>query len=150
MATAGPLSLSNCQLRPFLAISAPRKPIKSPVNRARFAPQIGPTKFLVRHTNWLQDAGVIDRAKGIRHEYLTGTAIAIIVVLLILLVRLGGDLLRSRLRGRPRVCIKRVGFGARHKEHAQHAYLRLLPVTTVVISNSGYFKTLRNRAGYRS
>jgi uncharacterized membrane protein len=37
--------------------------------------------------NWLADKGVVDWAKNIRAEYLTGTAITIIVVLLILLVR---------------------------------------------------------------
>jgi len=36
--------------------------------------------------NWLSEKGVIDWAKNIRTEYLTGTAITIIVVLLILLV----------------------------------------------------------------
>jgi hypothetical protein len=36
--------------------------------------------------NWLQDRGVIDWARYIHKEYLTGTAITIIVVLLILLV----------------------------------------------------------------
>ena len=45
---------------------------------------------------WLQEKGVIDWARGIRKEYLTGTAITIIVVLLILLVRPAGALLRSR------------------------------------------------------
>ena len=35
---------------------------------------------------WLQEKGVIDWAKDARKEYLTGTAITIIVVLLILLV----------------------------------------------------------------
>jgi len=35
--------------------------------------------------NWLSEKGVVDWAKNIRAEYLTGTAIAIIVVLLILL-----------------------------------------------------------------
>lgn len=37
--------------------------------------------------NWLQDQGVVDAAQHIRAEYLTGTAITIIVALLILLVR---------------------------------------------------------------
>jgi len=46
--------------------------------------------------NWLQQKGIIDWAKDVRHEYLTGTAITIIVVLLILLVRPAGALLRSR------------------------------------------------------
>jgi hypothetical protein len=36
--------------------------------------------------NWLADNGVVDWATHVRSEYLTGTAIAIIVVLLILLV----------------------------------------------------------------
>ena len=36
--------------------------------------------------NWLADKGVVDWAKNIRTEYLTGTAITIVAVLLILLV----------------------------------------------------------------
>jgi len=48
--------------------------------------------------NWLQERGVIDWVQCIRKEYLTGTAITIIVVLLILLVRPAGVLLRSRRR----------------------------------------------------
>ncbi len=36
--------------------------------------------------NWLANKGVVDWAKNIRGEYLTGTAITIIAVLLILLV----------------------------------------------------------------
>ena len=36
--------------------------------------------------NWLSEKGVVDWAEGIRVEYLTGTAITIIAVLLILLV----------------------------------------------------------------
>jgi hypothetical protein len=36
--------------------------------------------------NWLADKGIVDWAKNIRAEYLTGTAITIIAVLLILLV----------------------------------------------------------------
>ena len=35
---------------------------------------------------WLADRGVVDLARHIRGEYLTGTAVTIIVVLLILLV----------------------------------------------------------------
>lgn len=41
--------------------------------------------------NWLAERGVIDLAKHIRAEYLTGTAITIIVVLLILLVSPGKE-----------------------------------------------------------
>jgi len=37
-------------------------------------------------TSWLADTGVINFAKYIRTEYLTGTAIAVIIVLLILLI----------------------------------------------------------------
>ncbi len=40
---------------------------------------------LIFVTQWLQEKGVIDWAKDVRKEYLTGTAIAIIVALLILL-----------------------------------------------------------------
>lgn len=36
--------------------------------------------------NWLAEKGVVDWARHIRAEYLTGTAVTIIVVLLILLV----------------------------------------------------------------
>ena len=43
--------------------------------------------MLIAH--WLQDAGVIDAAASIRKEYLTGTAITIIAVLLILLTSPG-------------------------------------------------------------
>ena len=41
--------------------------------------------------NWLQDSGIIDGARYLRAEYLTGTAITIIIVLLILLVRPHGE-----------------------------------------------------------
>jgi hypothetical protein len=41
--------------------------------------------------NWLDKAGVIDLARHIRAEYLTGTAITIIIVLLVLLVRPRGN-----------------------------------------------------------
>ena len=37
--------------------------------------------------NWLEDKGVIDGARYVRKEYLTGTAITIVIVLLILLVK---------------------------------------------------------------
>ena len=41
--------------------------------------------------SWLQEHGVIDWARYLRAEYLTGTAMTIIIVLLILLVRTGSD-----------------------------------------------------------
>ena len=41
--------------------------------------------------NWLEDKGVIDGARYVRKEYLTGTAITIIIVLLILLVKPGRE-----------------------------------------------------------
>ena len=52
--------------------------------------------------NWLQEKGVIDWAKDARKEYLTGTAITIIVVLLILLVAPRGE--GRRLLRRCQVC----------------------------------------------
>ena len=53
---------------------------------------------LIFVANWLAEKGVIDWAQGIRQEYLTGTAVTIIVVLLILLVRPGGRLLQAARR----------------------------------------------------
>ena len=41
---------------------------------------------IVLVANWLSERGVVDWARDLRAEYLTGTAITIIVVLLILLV----------------------------------------------------------------
>jgi len=41
--------------------------------------------FLVL-AHWLDRVGIIGWAEGLRHEYLTGTAITIIVVLLVLIV----------------------------------------------------------------
>ena len=52
--------------------------------------------------NWLDERGVIDWAKHIRTEYLTGTAITIIVALLILLV--GSRRERTGLLRRCSVC----------------------------------------------
>ena len=52
--------------------------------------------------SWLQGKGVIDWAKDARKEYLTGTAITIIVVLLILLVAPRGE--GRRLLRRCQVC----------------------------------------------
>ena len=49
--------------------------------------------LLVAH--WLREKGVIDLAKHVRQEFLTGTAITIIVVLLILLVRPGSSAARA-------------------------------------------------------
>lgn len=37
--------------------------------------------------SWLEDHGVIDCARHVRSEYLTGTAITVVIVLLILLAR---------------------------------------------------------------
>ena len=41
---------------------------------------------IVLVANWLSERGVVDWARYVRAEYLTGTAITIVVVLLILLV----------------------------------------------------------------
>ena len=53
-------------------------------------------------TNWLAEKGVIDWANYVHKEYLTGTAITIIVVLLILLVAPRGE--GRRLLRRCNVC----------------------------------------------
>ena len=52
--------------------------------------------------NWLQDKGVIDWARYVHKEYVTGTAITIIVVLLVLLVAPRGE--SRRLLRRCQVC----------------------------------------------
>ena len=67
--------------------------------------------LIVAH--WLREVGAVDLAKNIREEFLTGTAITIIVALLILLVKPrpeGGTLFRQcpvcdhRLLGRGKYC----------------------------------------------
>ena len=40
---------------------------------------------------WLAEKGVIDFARHIKAEYLTGTALTIVIVLMILLVKPGGE-----------------------------------------------------------
>lgn len=52
--------------------------------------------------NWLQDQGVIGMARDIRSDYLTGTAITIILVLLVLLV--GPGTVRRSVVRRCSVC----------------------------------------------
>ena len=52
--------------------------------------------------NWLQEQGVVDWAQHVRSEYLTGTAIAVICALLVLLV--GPGAARARLGRRCPVC----------------------------------------------
>ena len=61
--------------------------------------------------NWLTEKGVVDWAQNIRAEYLTGTALAVITVLLILLVSPRAGALVRRcpvcdhvLMGRGRYC----------------------------------------------
>ena len=51
---------------------------------------------------WLDEMGVVEGAAHLRDEYLTGTAITIIVMLLILLVKPGGE--RAKLLRRCPVC----------------------------------------------
>ena len=41
--------------------------------------------------NWLEEAGVVEEAKYLKSEYLTGTSITIILVLLFLLVKPGKE-----------------------------------------------------------
>lgn len=54
---------------------------------------------------WLDDIGVIRWAQGLRHEYLTGTALTIIVVLLVLIVPQSRVLIVGReALSRCRVC----------------------------------------------
>ena len=57
---------------------------------------------------WLAEKGVIDFAKHIRTEYLTGTAITIILVLLILLVHPSMARTRSSLFRQCPVCDHRL------------------------------------------
>jgi di/tricarboxylate transporter len=57
-------------------------------------------------TSWLQEKGVIDWAKDVRKEYLTGTTITIIIVLLILLIGRRGE--NRRLLKRCPVCDHRL------------------------------------------
>ena len=61
--------------------------------------------------SWLEEKGVIDFAKHIKAEYLTGTAITIIIVLVILLVKPGKE--RGLLRRCPvcdHVLVGRAGY----------------------------------------
>ena len=59
--------------------------------------------------NWLDEKGVVDGASYVRKEYLTGTSVAIIVVLLILLVRPGREVVgRVGLIRRCPVCDHRL------------------------------------------
>ena len=62
--------------------------------------------------DWLSERGVIGFANHIRTEYLTGTAIAVIVVLLVLLV--GPRSAADRVSRRCPVCDGRVAAEARY------------------------------------
>ena len=62
--------------------------------------------MIVAH--WLQETGVIDWAGGIRQEFLTGTAITVILALLILLVRPGKEASRSSWISKCPVCDHRL------------------------------------------
>jgi len=62
--------------------------------------------------NWLHEKGLINWAKGIRKEYLTGTAITIIVALLVLLVGRRGD--AGKWLRRCPVCDHRILGSARY------------------------------------
>jgi len=67
---------------------------------------------LILVTNWLAEKGVIDWARYVHKEYLTGTAITIIVVLLILLVSPGRG--SFRLGRKCPVCDHGVQGGGRY------------------------------------
>jgi hypothetical protein len=62
--------------------------------------------------DWFYELGVIEAAREIREEFLTGTAIAVIVALLILLVSPGDR--RLGLARRCGVCDRRVTVVARY------------------------------------
>jgi len=64
--------------------------------------------------SWLAEKGVIDFAKNIRAEYLTGTAITILVVLLILLVNPAKEKTRASLLRRCPVCDCNASDGIGH------------------------------------
>jgi hypothetical protein len=60
--------------------------------------------------NWINDTGVAEKAGWIRREFLTGTAVAVILVLLVLLVSPGSA--RGKVIGFSRrcpVCDERLG-----------------------------------------
>ena len=59
--------------------------------------------------NWLEDIGAVEFAKYVKTEYLTGTAITIILILLFLLVKPGKEaIVGSGLLRRCPVCDGRV------------------------------------------
>ena len=62
--------------------------------------------------NWLQASGAVEVAKHVRHEYLTGTAITILVALLVLLVGPGARAMG--LGRRCPVCDHALQSGARY------------------------------------
>ena len=64
---------------------------------------------------WLQHVGLIDLARWIRREYVTGTALAVIVVLLWLLSERDTRVAESR---KPcRVCDRFIAVGGRYCSH---------------------------------
>ena len=67
---------------------------------------------LIVVTNWLAERGLIGWAKYVHREYLTGTAITIIVVLLILLVAPRGE--GRRLFRRCPVCDHKLPDGGKY------------------------------------
>ena len=71
---------------------------------------------LIFVTNWLAEKGVIDWARYVHKEYLTGTAITIIVVLMVLLVAPRGE--GTRIIRRCQVCNHAViGNGSYYAEY---------------------------------
>ena len=62
--------------------------------------------MLVAH--WLNETGVVDWAGRVRQEFLTGTAITVIIALLILLVKPGSDGSVAGLIRRCPVCNHRI------------------------------------------
>ena len=65
--------------------------------------------------DWLREKGIVDFATGIRKDFLTGTAITIIVALLILLVRPRAEgSIASKWFGRCPVCDHRLLGGGNY------------------------------------
>ena len=58
--------------------------------------------------NWISDTGISEKADWLRKEFLTGTAVAVILVLLILLVNAGASGRTFGFARRCPVCDKRL------------------------------------------
>lgn len=66
---------------------------------------------------WLQEVGAVGAAHTIRHEFLTGTAITILIALFVLLTGRGQAQSAPRLFGRCHVCGHRTIEGGEYCAH---------------------------------